>query len=326
MASTLRPAVFLVPAALCAAWTLFAGKDLNWDLLNYHYYAPFALLAGRLQQDFFAASAQSYLNPLGYVPFYLMLAAGWHSVIASVVLALAHSISIALLYLIAWRLFAHLPVNDRVQFACLAAALGAATSVFWAMVGTSFLDPLLVAPMLAGVLVLLLVVTVGALWIAPSDDYILLPDPAHPVAPLVKVKGGHDRPSQQIYFVDVFQRRARHYETLFPWLHDGATLVPAKLLVPPGETDQTARHVLVVEDDPIVRRVTVRGLRQLGYEVVAKPSGVVVAALEQGIIFLPLTTIVWVIVAVNGVASWDFLWLGIAVLIDAGSGGRAAKR
>jgi hypothetical protein len=45
-----------------------------------------------------------------------------------------------------------------------------------------------------------------------------------------------------------------------------------------------------------------------------------------GIIFLPVTTIVWVIVAVNGVASWDFLWLGIAVLIDAGSGGRAAKR
>ena len=45
-----------------------------------------------------------------------------------------------------------------------------------------------------------------------------------------------------------------------------------------------------------------------------------------GIIFLPVTTIVWVIVAVNGVAGWDFLWLGIAVLIDAGSGGRAAKR
>jgi hypothetical protein len=32
-----------------------------------------------------------------------------------------------------------------------------------------------------------------------------------------------------------------------------------------------------------------------------------------GILFLPITTIVWVIVAVNGVAGWDFLWLGIAV-------------
>ena len=39
---------FLASAALAAAWTLFAGKDINWDLLNYHYYAPFQLLAGRL--------------------------------------------------------------------------------------------------------------------------------------------------------------------------------------------------------------------------------------------------------------------------------------
>ena len=45
-----------------------------------------------------------------------------------------------------------------------------------------------------------------------------------------------------------------------------------------------------------------------------------------GILFLPVTTIVWVIVAVNGVASWDFLWLGIAVFIDVGSASRAARR
>ncbi len=68
--------VFGLPAIVCAAWALRAGKDLNWDLLNYHYYAPYQLLAGRLEQDFFAASAQSYLNPLGYLPFYLMVAGG----------------------------------------------------------------------------------------------------------------------------------------------------------------------------------------------------------------------------------------------------------
>lgn len=147
--------VFGLPAAVCAAWTVFAGKDLNWDLLNYHYYLPFELLAGRLEQDFFAASAQSYLNPVGYVPFYLMVSSGWHSVAASVALAVAHSLSIALLYLLAWRLFAHLPRRERVVLSCLASALGAATAVFWAMVGSSFLDPLLVPPMLAGLLVLL---------------------------------------------------------------------------------------------------------------------------------------------------------------------------
>jgi hypothetical protein len=46
-----------------------------------------------------------------------------------------------------------------------------------------------------------------------------------------------------------------------------------------------------------------------------------------GIVFLPVTTIVWVLVATNGVAGFDFLWLGLAVFIDIGANGRnAAKR
>ena len=147
--------VFCLPAAVCAAWTVYAGKDVNWDLLNYHYYLPFELLAGRLGQDFFAASAQSYLNPIGYVPFYLMVSSGWHSVAVSIVLAVAHSLSIGLLYLLAWRLFAHLPGRDRAILSILATALGASTAVYWETVGSSFLDPLLVPPMLAGLLLLL---------------------------------------------------------------------------------------------------------------------------------------------------------------------------
>jgi len=46
-----------------------------------------------------------------------------------------------------------------------------------------------------------------------------------------------------------------------------------------------------------------------------------------GILFLPLTTIVWVLVATNGVSGFDFLWLGLAVFLDIGANGRnAAKR
>jgi hypothetical protein len=147
--------VFGLPAALCALWSVQAGKDVNWDLLNYHYYVPFQLLNQRLDQDFFAASAQSYLNPLGYLPFYLMVAHGWHSVVASIVLAAAHSLSIGLLYLIARKLFAALPPRDQTEFAIFAAAMGAATGVYWMTVGGTFLDPLLVPLMLAGLLLLL---------------------------------------------------------------------------------------------------------------------------------------------------------------------------
>ncbi|HYN13798.1 MAG TPA: hypothetical protein VET51_14250 [Burkholderiales bacterium] len=159
MARTMRRSrlflVFCLPGAFGAAWTVFAGKDVNWDLLNYHYYLPYELLAGRVGQDFFAASAQSYLNPVGYLPFYLMVTSGWHSVVVSMVLAVAHALSISLLFLLAWELFAHLPARDRAIFSGLATAMGAATAVFWPTVGTSFLDPLLVPPMLAGLLLLL---------------------------------------------------------------------------------------------------------------------------------------------------------------------------
>jgi hypothetical protein len=150
-----RLLVFCVPAAICAVWTVYAGKDVNWDLLNYHYYLPFELAAGRVTQDFLAASAQSYLNPVGYLPFYFMVSWGWHSVVASALLAVAHSTSLALLYLLAWRLFAHLEPRQRILFSCLATATGAATSVYWVTVGSSFIDPL-IAPMVLGGLLLLL--------------------------------------------------------------------------------------------------------------------------------------------------------------------------
>ena len=147
-------AVFGIPAALCAAWTVLAGKDLSWDLLHYHYYIAHALLEGR-SQDWFAAGSQSYLNPLGYVPFYLMVNAGWHAVVVSMVLAALHGANLGLLYLIGRKLFAHHPPGRRAALSALGAALGGASAVFWTTAGTSFLDPLLTAPMLGAVLLVL---------------------------------------------------------------------------------------------------------------------------------------------------------------------------
>ena len=79
----------------------------------------------------------------------------------------------------------------------------------------------------AGVVAGLLLLTGIVLYLIPSNDYLLLPDGAHPVAPLVKVQGGHNSKGPGgIYFVDVFERHASMFESLFPWIHRGATLVP----------------------------------------------------------------------------------------------------
>ena len=93
-------AAFGAAAVFAALWSLHAGKDLNWDLLHYHYYAAYAFLENHLERDFFAASAQGYLNPIGFLPFYWMVSSGWHSAIVSIVLASAHAANFALLFAI----------------------------------------------------------------------------------------------------------------------------------------------------------------------------------------------------------------------------------
>jgi hypothetical protein len=43
-----------------------------------------------------------------------------------------------------------------------------------------------------------------------------------------------------------------------------------------------------------------------------------------GIIFIPWTTLMWVAVAPNGVYGFDWLWLGLALLLDVSSYGGSA--
>ena len=135
---------------------------------------------------------------------------------------------------------------------------------------------------LVGVFAGLVVAAAIVLYLVPSSDYMLLPDIAHPVAPLVRVQGGHEpTDAGVIYFVDVFERRASMFESLFPWIHKGATLVPARLIVPPGVSDKAVReadlHAMTISQ----KVAAAVALRRLGYDVVAKPSGVIVAALDE---------------------------------------------
>jgi PDZ domain-containing protein len=154
----------------------------------------------------------------------------------------------------------------------------------------------------AGAILGLAVITFGVLYLIPSDDYILLPDRAHPVAPLVRVQGGHEPSGAgQIYFVDVLERRASELESLFPWIHDGATLVPAQALVPAGESDQSARQADLRAMQVSQQIAAAVALRHLGYHVVARPSGVIVSEIEAGSNAERVLRPQDVIVAVNGV-------------------------
>ena len=135
---------------------------------------------------------------------------------------------------------------------------------------------------LAGAAVFLLVLTALVLYAVPSHDYLLLPDKAHPVGPLVTVQGEHKQQGPGgIYFVDVFERRASVFESLFPWIHSGSTLVPASLIVPPGVSDQAAQQADLRAMAISQKVAAAVALRRLGYKVVVRPSGVIVAELES---------------------------------------------
>lgn len=80
------------------------GQDANWDLLNYHYYNPYAFFNNRLTHDLAPAHIQTYLNPFLDIPPYLLakyLPAIW----VGGILGAIQGINIWLLYLIGCVLF-----------------------------------------------------------------------------------------------------------------------------------------------------------------------------------------------------------------------------
>jgi PDZ domain-containing protein len=133
-----------------------------------------------------------------------------------------------------------------------------------------------------GVAVALVLATLLILYTVPSDKYLLLPDTAHPVAPLVRVQGARPVNSGTLYFVDVVERRASELEALFPWLRPHASLEPAGAIIAPCATAAQAQTAALQEMAFSQRVAAAVALRKLGYHVAVQPNGVVVSQLIAG--------------------------------------------
>ena len=125
-----------------------------------------------------------------------------------------------------------------------------------------------------------LVLAVGlVLLVVPSGSYIFLPDRAHPVAPLVSVKGGHDpKGPGGIYFVDVFVRKATLLEKLWPGIRSGASLHPASDVNPPGVSESARRTADLREMTRSQQVAAAVAERALGLPVKANPAGALIDA------------------------------------------------
>jgi Lon-like protease len=123
-----------------------------------------------------------------------------------------------------------------------------------------------------------------ALYVAPSNEYIFLPDKAHPVAPLVTLENGTDPVQGKggVYFVDVIVRKATILEKLFGGLHDGADLYPASAVNPPGVGDTQRRRIDLQDMQHSQQVAAAVALKAAGKHVVLRPTGALVDQVVGG--------------------------------------------
>ncbi len=132
--------------------------------------------------------------------------------------------------------------------------------------------------------VLVVIVVGGWLLATPSDDYVLLPDDPHPADAVVSVGGKKPTISKDgsgIYYLDVLVHRASLPESWIARFEDGADIVPASAIVPPGGSQSDLDRVdhLTFQDSRTVAGVV--ALRALGRKVTVQPTGVTFDGVEQ---------------------------------------------
>jgi hypothetical protein len=153
----LRRPAWWAAAGLCLWLILTAAAqhaDANYDLRNYHFYGPFALLHGRMGFDIAPAQLQGFYPPTLDLPFYVLSRLVHRVWLMNAVLALPHCLAVVLAFLIARRL---LGARDlaATALAALVTLIGATGAGMLPTLATTMSDALPVACILGAVLTLM---------------------------------------------------------------------------------------------------------------------------------------------------------------------------
>ena len=139
------------------------------------------------------------------------------------------------------------------------------------------------------------------LWWLPADDYLFVPDRAKALADKVEVEGGRMNAAGDVYYVDLFVRRIRLLEQLLPFTRpEGSTLVSEEVLAPTGESDAERDRQNAADMARSEETAAVVALRELGYDIVATPRGVLVTTVSPDVPAAATLDPGDVIVAVDG--------------------------
>ncbi|MRW92613.1 DUF2029 domain-containing protein [Duganella sp. FT80W] len=131
-----RTAMWLLPV-LFGVLSLVYGQDDNWDLRNYHYYNPYALLNGKVGYDLAPAQWQSYFNPTLDLLYYGLLTT-LPAQLTGFIMGALHGLNFVLVLALARRL---LPAGAH-RAALLLALAGMVAPGFLSELGNSMGDNL----------------------------------------------------------------------------------------------------------------------------------------------------------------------------------------
>lgn len=135
-------ALFLVALIIGGLISVLLKQDANWDLKNYHLYAPWAYLNHRLKVDLFAAGIQSYFPPLLDVPYFL-LATRWlpnSPRFVAFIMGLPYGMLLFIAFWISWLVTGDYEKKGprRALLSILALTFGATGVATVSQVGTTF--------------------------------------------------------------------------------------------------------------------------------------------------------------------------------------------
>src|SRR5699024_3231496 len=129
---------------------ILAGRDLHWDLLNYHFYNGWAAWTGHVWSKSIPDQLQTFLHPTLHIPQYLAIANHPPRAVAFAIGAF-QGIGTCLLFRIAWSLRPCRHDGWRFSVALAAAIAGfAGPAALWE-IGSTMGDLTLSIPVLAGV-------------------------------------------------------------------------------------------------------------------------------------------------------------------------------
>jgi PDZ domain-containing protein len=118
---------------------------------------------------------------------------------------------------------------------------------------------------------------------ADSDSFVLLPDEAHAAQAVVSVPGGaadrHAQGKPGVYFLDVTIHAASIAESWIAHYERGATVVPARAILPPGGNQKDQRRIDRADIDQSKEVASYVALKALHRKAQLNGAGVLVAAL-----------------------------------------------